>query len=100
VSLYLEYPFVRCDVNINETLGKGSSVSIVTGIRTGRPRFYFRQGRETDFFLPYRVQTVSGTQPAPSLKGMGREANHTPPSSTEFKNAWNYTSATSYVFMT
>jgi len=25
-------------------------------------------------------------------KGLGHEANHSPPSNTEVKNAWNYTS--------
>jgi hypothetical protein len=29
----------------------------------------------------------------------GREADHSPPSSTENKNAWSYTSTSQYVFM-
>jgi hypothetical protein len=29
----------------------------------------------------------------PGLKRPGREADHTPPSSAEVKNAWSYTSA-------
>jgi hypothetical protein len=33
------------------------------------------------------------------VKRLGREANHTPPSSAEVKNAWSYTSTPPYVFM-
>jgi hypothetical protein len=33
------------------------------------------------------------------VKRPGREANHSPPSSAEFKNAWSYTSTPQYVFM-
>jgi hypothetical protein len=34
------------------------------------------------------------------VKRPGREADHSPPSSVEAKNAWNYTSTPPYVFMT
>jgi hypothetical protein len=33
------------------------------------------------------------------VKRPGREADHSPPSSTEVKNAWSYTSSPQYVFM-
>jgi len=33
------------------------------------------------------------------VKGPGREANHSPPFSVEFKNAWSYTSTIPYVFI-
>jgi hypothetical protein len=33
------------------------------------------------------------------VKGLGREADHSPPSSTAVKNAWNCTSIPQYVFM-
>jgi len=36
----------------------------------------------------------------PGVKEPGREADHSPPSSTEVKNAWNYTSTPQCVFMT
>jgi hypothetical protein len=35
----------------------------------------------------------------PLLKGPGREADHSPPTSTEIKNAWVDTSTPPYVFM-
>jgi hypothetical protein len=34
------------------------------------------------------------------LKRPGREADHSPPSGAEVKNAWSYTSTPQYVFMT
>jgi hypothetical protein len=33
------------------------------------------------------------------LKRPGREADHSPPSSAEVKNAWSYTSTPQYVFV-
>jgi hypothetical protein len=55
-----------------------------------------------NFSLHYRVQTGSEAYPDsyPTSKGAlsleekrsGREANHSPPSSAEVKNAWSYTS--------
>jgi hypothetical protein len=35
----------------------------------------------------------------PGVKRPGREADHSPPSSAEIKNAWCYTSIPEYVFM-
>jgi len=35
----------------------------------------------------------------PGVKRLGREADHSHPSSTEIKNEWNYNSTPPYVFM-
>jgi hypothetical protein len=35
----------------------------------------------------------------PEIKQLKREADHSPPSSVELKNAWSYTSTSPYVFM-
>jgi hypothetical protein len=44
------------------------------------------------------IQWVKGTLSL-GVKRPGREADHSPPSSAEFKNAWSYTSTPEYVFM-
>jgi len=54
-----------------------------------------------------RVQTGSGVHQPPILprvltlwiKRQCREADHTPPSIAEVKNAWKYTSSPQYIFM-
>jgi hypothetical protein len=58
-----------------------------------------------NFSLHHRVQTGSGAHPVSypmgttpgafslEVKRLGREADHPPPSTSEVKNAWNYTSA-------
>jgi hypothetical protein len=55
-----------------------------------------------NFSLHHHVQNGSGAHPAsypigtagsfPGGKRLGREANHSPPSSAEVENAWSYTS--------
>jgi len=60
-------------------------------------------------FDSYRVQTGSGAHSASYpmdtgdsftvIKRSGREADHSPPCSTEVKNVWCYTSTPPYVFM-
>jgi hypothetical protein len=57
-----------------------------------------------NFSLHHRVQTGSGAQPysytmGTRVKWPGREADHSPPSSAEVKNAWSYTSTPQYAFM-
>jgi hypothetical protein len=62
-----------------------------------------------NFSLHHRVQNGSGTHQAsnpmgtsgsfPGVKAAGREADHSPQSSAEVKNAWSYTSTPLYVFM-
>jgi hypothetical protein len=44
------------------------------------------------------IKWVPGTL-SPEVKRWGREADHSPPSSAEFKNAWGYTSALPIRFM-
>jgi hypothetical protein len=44
------------------------------------------------------IQRVPGTLPL-GVERLGREADHSPPSSAEVKNAWNYTSTPQYIFM-
>jgi hypothetical protein len=59
-------------------------------------------GRGKWFSLLHNVQTGSGAHPATytmvtgdTCKQQGREADHSPPSSTEVKNAWSFTSTLS-----
>jgi hypothetical protein len=44
------------------------------------------------------IQWVPGT-PFLGVKRPGHEADHSPPSSADVKNAWSYTSTPQYVFM-
>jgi hypothetical protein len=44
------------------------------------------------------IQRVPGA-PSLGVKRPGREADHSPPSSAEVKNAWSYTCTPQYVFM-
>jgi hypothetical protein len=65
--------------------------------------------RVGNFSLHHRVQNGSGAHPAsypmgtrgsfPGVQRPGREADHSPPSSAEVKNAWSYTSTLQYAFM-
>jgi hypothetical protein len=62
-----------------------------------------------NFSLHHDVPTGSGAHPdsypmvpgtlSLGVKRPGREADHSPPSSSEVKNAWNYTSTLQYAFM-
>jgi hypothetical protein len=45
-----------------------------------------------------RAHTLPGVL-TPDVKRSGREADHSPPSSVEVKNAWSYASTLQYVFM-
>jgi hypothetical protein len=89
----------------------GSSVSIATTLSAGRPRFSFRPaGAVKEFFLfvtasspaarPNRLQCswVQGAL-SPGVKRPGCQADHSPPSSAEVKNAWSYTYTSQYIFM-
>jgi hypothetical protein len=74
--------------------------------RDSRVRFPAGTG---DFSLHHLVQNGSGAHPAsypigtggcfPEGRVQGREADPSPPSSTEVKNAWSYTSTPQHVFM-
>jgi hypothetical protein len=67
---------------------------------------YYQPG---NFSLHHRVQNGSETHPAsypmctrssfPEVKRLGREADHSPPSSAAVNNAWNYTYTLQYAFM-
>jgi len=62
-----------------------------------------------NFSLHHHVQNSSGAHPPSYLigtrglslgiKGLGHEADHSPPTSVEVKNAWSYTSIPQYTFM-
>jgi hypothetical protein len=89
---------------------RDSSVGIARGYglddRRSRVRVPAGAG---NFSLHHRVQIGSGAHPAsypmgtrgsyPGGKAAGREADHSPPSSAEVKNAWSYTSTPQYAFM-
>jgi hypothetical protein len=73
--------------------------------RGSRVRFLAGAG---NFSLHHCVQNGSGAHPAsypmstrgsfPWIKRPGHEADHSPQSSAEVKNAWSYTSTPQYVF--
>jgi hypothetical protein len=87
-----------------------SSVSIATRLRAGRSgRLDFdSRGGGRNFSVHHPVKNGSGIHPAsypmgtgdsfPGVKRLGREANHSPQSSAEFKNTWTYTSTPPYAF--
>jgi hypothetical protein len=84
-------------------VSRDSSVGIALGYglddRGSKVRFPAGAG---NFSLHHHVQNGSGTHPAsypvgtrgslPRVKRPEREADHSPPSSAEVKNAWSYTS--------
>jgi hypothetical protein len=59
-----------------------------------------------NFSLHHRVQIDYGAHPigiggsSLGVKRVGREADHSPPSSSELKNAWSYIYTPQYAFMT
>jgi hypothetical protein len=92
-----------CTVRSFITWSRDSSVGIALGYglddRGSRVRFPAGAGK---FSLHHRVQNDSGAHSASypmgttssslGVKRPGREADHSPPSSAEVKNAWRYTS--------
>jgi hypothetical protein len=72
-----------------------TSVSIVTRLRVGRLGFDSPQGQRVFFFFYATASRLAlgPTQPplqlVPGVKRPGREADHSPPSNTAVKNAWN-----------
>jgi hypothetical protein len=77
---------------------------------TGWDRRFQSQQGVGNFSLHHRVQTGSADHPLPliqyvpgalsvGIKRPGREADHSPPSSADVKNAWSYTSTPQYAFM-
>jgi len=86
-------------------MNRGSSVTVVTRLRAGRPGLNSRQGQWWNFSLCHRIHTGSVARLASypmgirEAKQLGREAVHSPQTSAEVKNAWSYTSTHPYVFM-
>jgi len=80
----------------------------MTRLRVVRPGLDSRPGQGF-FFLRHRFQTGLGSIQSPiecvpgilspGIKQSGREADELPPCSAEIKNAWNFTSTSSYFFM-
>jgi hypothetical protein len=89
---------------------RDSSVGITLGCwlddRCSRVLFPAGAG---DFSLLHRFQNSSESHPVfcplgtrasfPGERRLGREADHSPPSRAEVKNAWCYTSTPQYIFM-
>jgi hypothetical protein len=80
---------------------RGSSDGIVTRLRAGRPGFDSRQGQGIFLFAATNIPPVGPAQPpfqsilaaiSRGVKLPGREADHSPPSITEVKDEWSYTS--------
>jgi len=86
-----------------------NSLSIATRLRAGRLGFESQLGLGMFLFATSVSRPAPGpNQPpipwvpgAPSLgvKRWRREANHSPPTGAEIKNAWSCTSTPQYVFM-
>jgi hypothetical protein len=79
-------------------MSRGSSVGIVTRLRAGRPGLESLQGQSWDIFLfATAFRPALGPTKPPTqwvlviftsrVRRPGREANHSPQSSSEFKNA-------------
>jgi hypothetical protein len=87
---------------------RDSSVGIAIGYRLRRPRSRNSSPSRVKNFL-HVVQTGSGVHPASypigigalslGVKRAGREAYHSPPTSSEVKKTRVYTSTLPYVFM-
>jgi hypothetical protein len=88
---------------------RGSSVSMVTRLRAGRPGLISRYREEVFLFATVVFNIGSGANPvsypvgtrtpSPGVKWPGRKADHSRPSSADVKNAWSYTSTLPYVIM-
>jgi hypothetical protein len=78
------------------------------GLEDRGSRVRFPAGAGNFFFTNESRTALGPTQPpikwvpgalSLGLKRQGREADHSPPSSAEVKNAWSYISTLQYVFM-
>jgi hypothetical protein len=84
-------------------MSRDSSVGIATGYGLDD-----RMIGGWEFFSRHHVQPSSGAHPdsypmgtgalSLEVKRPGRETNHSPPSSAEVKNAWNYPFTSQYAF--
>jgi hypothetical protein len=85
----------------NDPLGAGIAQWYSAGLQAGSPGVRVPAGAET-FPLHHCIETSAGSHPASPQMGTrcsfrrvkrpGLEADQSPPSSAEVKNAWNYTS--------
>jgi hypothetical protein len=90
-------------------VSRDSSVGIATAYGLDDRGAGVRVPVGSEFSLLYIVCTGSGAHPAsypmgtggsfPEGKAQGREADHSPPASAEFKEMWIYTSTPPYAFM-
>jgi hypothetical protein len=96
----------KITIAVLRRFGKFNSVNTVTSLRNRRPGFDFRQGK---IFLCRNLETGSGAHPVSRPAGTtvlfsdvqrpGHEAKYSPPSSSDIKNVWSYTSTLTYVCM-
>jgi hypothetical protein len=82
------------------SLGAGLAQWYSAGLRAGCSVVRVPAGTG-NFSLHHCIQTSFGAHPAsyPRVKRSGREADHSPPFSSEVKNEWSYTSTSQYAFM-
>jgi hypothetical protein len=89
-------------------VSRGSSVSIVTDLRTGCPELNFRYEQGYFIFATAFRPALGPTQPpiqwvpgalSSGVKRQVCEADCSPSFSAEVKNAWSYTSTLLYVFV-
>jgi hypothetical protein len=70
------------------------------GSSPGRGREFFFSPRPVRLWGPPTLLSNGGTRGSfPGVKWPEREADHSPPSNTEVKNAWSYTSTPQYASM-
>jgi hypothetical protein len=75
-----------------------SAFGIATGYRLHNRGVGVRVLGGQEFSTQPPIKRVSGAL-SPGVKRLGREADHSPPTSAEVKKMWTYTSTIPYVFM-
>ena len=64
------------------------------GVRSPAEEIYFFFLKSVKIWQSYSLGKGGGRRTVSSVvKGQGHDADHAPPSSTEFKNEWSYTSS-------
>jgi hypothetical protein len=108
VSLLRSYLLPTCNKAPIRAVIAQSVWRWITGWTIGILGFDSRRGLRIFLFTTVSRTALGPTQPpiqrvpgtvSLGVKRPGREADHTPPSSAEVKNAWSYTSTPQYVFM-
>jgi len=85
----------------NPTESRGSSVSIVTRLRAGRPGFSSPKGQwRYLFFATASGPALGPTQPRFQWTGGYFPGNKAVRARADVKNGWNYSSTPPYLFMT